>query len=319
MYNLGENFINRDTKKLKSLDKVVFRGNKYRISVLTERLVRLEYNNDGVFNDRETCLVKNRLFEYPDFNVKQDDNYLVIETRYFTLTYIKNSTFSSRSLVAQCNGKKDGWYYGQSEVRNLNSCTVSLDNCLNLPKLEKGLFSLEGIATIDDSSGLRFDENSNFIYDDQKGNIDMYLFIYGKDFGLCLMDFYRLSSMPPMIPRYALGNWWSKEEDYRDIDILNLIERFEVNKIPLSVFLLDNGWAKRDLSKFPNIKTGFSFNTELIPNPVDLINKIHAKNIKIGLKINPQFGFYPFEDNYETARKYLEANRNGVINFDPLN
>ena len=51
MYNLGENFINRDTKKLKSLDKVVFRGNKYRISVLTERLVRLEYNNDGVFKE----------------------------------------------------------------------------------------------------------------------------------------------------------------------------------------------------------------------------------------------------------------------------
>ena len=40
----------------------VIQGENYRISVLTESLVRLEYSEDGVFEDGQTQVVQNRDF-----------------------------------------------------------------------------------------------------------------------------------------------------------------------------------------------------------------------------------------------------------------
>ena len=45
-------------------------GSDYRITVLTDRLIRLEYQKDGLFEDRLTSTVVNRVFpEVPVFTV----------------------------------------------------------------------------------------------------------------------------------------------------------------------------------------------------------------------------------------------------------
>ena len=48
MYNLGPQF-RIDQEKLKVNEKCVFTGNKYRIEVLSERLIRIEYSETGKF------------------------------------------------------------------------------------------------------------------------------------------------------------------------------------------------------------------------------------------------------------------------------
>ena len=315
MYNLGEHFKNNNKDGLMANESCVFRGNNYRITVLTERLIRLEYDSGGVFNNYETALVKNRKFEMPDFNKKEDNNFLIIETRYFHLSYLKNTMFSSKSLTAQYNDSKIGWYYGNKEVRNLKSCNVSLDYLKSKPELLNGLFAEDGIATIDDSNSMCFDEGSNVILKDTniKNHIDLYLFIYGKDFGLCLGDYFHLTGYPPMIPRYALGNWWSREYRYSDEEVLRLIDKFTRKNIPISIFLLDNGWEIIDENK----KNGFTFNQQLFPNPVEFIKKVHERGKKIGLKINPQYGFGPNEQYYDEVKKYLSPDKNGIIPFNP--
>ena len=50
-----------------SAKKATFKGNNYRITVLTERLVRLEYSEAGLFFDGLTENVINRKFPIPDF------------------------------------------------------------------------------------------------------------------------------------------------------------------------------------------------------------------------------------------------------------
>ena len=316
MYKLGEHFFNSKMGNLSSLEDAIIRNSTYRITVLTERLVRLEYSSDGMFNNYETSIVKNRRFSVPDFSIQEDEGLLTIQTSYFNLTYVKNSVFSSRNLQVRDENKKVIWYYGQKEVRNFNSTAMSLDNAIKMPPLEKGLFSIDGVATIDDTNSLRFDENRNVVTGDTpKDYIDIYLFIYKKDFALCLKDFFELTGYPRMIPRYALGNWWSKECRYTEKEVFEKIEKFKQRDIPLSVFLLDNGWSKRD-NKYPKIKNGFSFDTALFKNPTDFVNKVHETGVKLGVKINPQYGFYPFEDNYQIAAKYLPANKDGSLVFD---
>ena len=315
MYKLGEQFTNNSVESLTSKESAVIRSSTYRISVLSERLIRLEYSDNGVFNNYETAIVKNRRFDVPEYTKQEDDTILKIDTMYFTLTYLKRAPFNSRTIKARCKNRSDEWYYGQKEVKNFNSASISLDNMTKMPELEKGLFSLNGIATIDDSNALCFDEERNVIkLDKPKGYVDIYLFIYDKDFALCLKDFYTLTGYPQMIPRYAHGNWWSKECEYKDSDILEKISKFKMQGIPLSVFLLDNGWSKID-SKYPHNTNGFSFNEKLYPNPAEFVKEVHDNDIKLGLKINPQYGIYPSENSFSYVSKYLPINKNGYVDF----
>ena len=316
MYKLGDHFYNNNIGDLSTREDAIIRNSTYRISVLTERLIRLEYSSNGMFNNYETSIVKNRRFDIPEFSKQEDEGILTIETRYFKLFYIKNASFSGKSLQVRDENKKTIWYYGQKEVRNLNSTAMSLDNATKMPELEKGLFSIDGIATINDTYSLRFDENRNVVTGDTpKDYIDIYLFVYKKDFALCLKDYYKLTGYPRMIPRYVLGNWWSKECDYTEKEVYEKIEKFKMRGIPLSVFLLDNGWSKKD-SKYPDIKGGFSFNPLLYKNPMEFIKNVHEKGVKLGLKINPQYGFYPFEENFAIASKYLPRKKDGGLLFD---
>ena len=316
MYKLGDQFTNNHMDNLLAENSAIIKSNSYRITILSDRLVRLEYSSNGIFNNYETTIVKNRKFPVPDYTKQENDNILQIDTRYFSLYYFKNSPFNSRSIKAKCKNGEE-WYYGQKEVKNFNSTAMSLDNTTKLPELEKGLFAPTGIATIDDTNSMCFDENRNLVSLDRgKDYVDLYLFIYDKDFALCLKDYYTLTGYPAMIPRYALGNWWSKECDYKDYEVLAKIDRFRMHNIPISVFVLDNGWSKKD-SKYPNIVNGFSFNEEFYKNPQEFINEVHKKDIKLGLKINPKYGFYPFENNFQYVSQYLPLNKNGYADFSP--
>ena len=102
MYKLGDQFTNKNVGNLVSDEKAVIRTNTYRITILSERLVRLEYSDNGVFNNYETIVVKNRRFPLPDFTKQEDDNILKIDTHYFTLTYVKRTAFNGRTLRAKC-------------------------------------------------------------------------------------------------------------------------------------------------------------------------------------------------------------------------
>ena len=86
MYKLGEQF-EVSYEHAKANPKNVIVGQKYRITVMTERLVRLEYNENGIFEDRPTQLVWNRDLGAVNFKIKQDSKYLEITTKYFCLTY----------------------------------------------------------------------------------------------------------------------------------------------------------------------------------------------------------------------------------------
>ena len=123
MYDLGISF-KVDIKKSKTPSAHVYRGSKYRISILSDSLVRLEYSENGLFEDRPTELVLNRNFESPMFSVKEDKKYIEVKTTYFTLSYIKNSHFKGNILNPSSNlrievfNSDKVWYYNHPEVRN---------------------------------------------------------------------------------------------------------------------------------------------------------------------------------------------------------
>ena len=322
MYDLGEQF-NMDLEKAKANPKCVFRGAKYRITVLTDRLIRLEYQKDGQFVDQPSELAWYRNFEKPYFLVKEDSRYLEIKSKYFKLSYVKNQPFQGSKINTMANLKVELlntdriWYYGHPEVRNYGSPGFSLDDTKGKVPLSKGLYSSDGFATIDDSQSRIFNALGN-LEDRPEGSVDIYLFMYLKDFAACLKDYFMLTGYPALIPRYALGNWWSRNVPYHDLELKNLIAEFEREEIPLSVLALNEDWHLRTSGKKENLKTGYTWNKELFKSPKDMIRYLHSKGIRLGLNINPLEGIYPMEGNYQQFIKYVTPNSDGVVPFNTV-
>ena len=325
VYDLGPSF-HININELKSKENSICLGEKFRFTVLTERLIRLEYSETGTFNDLATQLVSFRDFDVPKFEKKEDGNYLQIQTSYFNLFYSKNQPLKGSSLRPEQNLRisttdgKSNWYYGNPEVRNYygNNISTETKEKERNKKENRGLYSLDGFVSFDDSDSLRINAYGT-IENPIKGNLDVYVFIYGKDFGLCVQDYFKLTGMPALIPRYALGNWWCRDLPYKDDDIKEVLNNFEKNDIPLSVLLLDKDWHIRNTDKYKNIDSSFKFNTELIKNPKELVDSIHNKGIRVGLEVNPKDGIYPFDERYEQIKTFLGSTTNSIIELDPLN
>ena len=62
--------------KILSNEKII--GDKYRLTVLTPSLIRLEYSEEGNFVDEQTQVVLNRDFPVFEFDVDETPEYLKI-------------------------------------------------------------------------------------------------------------------------------------------------------------------------------------------------------------------------------------------------
>ena len=70
---------------------------------------------------------------------------------------------------------------------------------VNTPKaLKRGLYSLEGFASIDDSNSLLFNPDGT-LENREKGSFDIYVFMYKDDFELAMKDYFHLTGNPELI------------------------------------------------------------------------------------------------------------------------
>ena len=305
MANLCSYFV-ENQKKLIPQSKCIIKGKTYRFSILTPRLIRIEYNSKGHFEDRATSLVVNRCFPEAKFNVNVDELSLTITTEYFTLTYVKESPLTASTIRMLLNGTMKEWTPGYKDIRNLGGLAYSLDKLDNKFKLDKGLYSLDGFVVLDDSKNLVID---NEIFLPREDNADLYIFAYKSDLGLCLQDYFNLTGYPPMIPRYALGCWWYKNDVYNMYTIDDIIKKFSDNKIPISVFLLGDKWHN-------NIENYF-YSKELF-DITNLNNYFQSKKQKFGLTINQTLPINNTDPLYNEVVKYLPTNNN-IVSLVPLN
>ena len=80
MASLSTYFIN-DMNNLAADKNSVILGKKFRFTILTERLIRLEYSEQGIFEDRATSLVVNRKFSVPEFFVTHSETLMEVKTK----------------------------------------------------------------------------------------------------------------------------------------------------------------------------------------------------------------------------------------------
>lgn len=312
MNTIGGYFLNKNDDGI-GLKENIIKGEKYRFTILTERLIRLEYNSKGVFEDRTTQRVIKRNFPKVDYQITQTETLLQIVTPYFTLDYVKEKNFIGGNLAPgsnlriTLNGTDRIWNYNHPEARNFGGITYSLDNFSGTLKLEKGLYSTDGFACLDDSDSFVLDGDS-FVNRSEPG-LDIYVFMYKKDFGLCLQDYYNLTGYPMLIPRYALGTWWYKNYKYTGNSLDNLFLKFEEENVPLSAIMLSDDWHLAD--------------DPLVFDEANLSGQLYEEisnrhNIKTGLTINPSIKAKANTYTYQNIVSNLGVLKNQEYSFLPL-
>ena len=210
----------------------VIEGENYRISVLTESLVRLEYSEDGVFEDGQTQVVQHRDFGPVACEVVETEEVFDLHTEHLHLHFEKGP-FAPDRLYIELKGQYavygSRWHYGD-QPETLKGTSRTLDEVDGAMELQDGILSKAGYALLDDSA--------SYLYDDESGfrarpypEVDLYFFGYGRDYLGALKDFYHLTGQPPLLPRYALGNWWSRYWPYTSQEYTDLMDRFKAEGV----------------------------------------------------------------------------------------
>lgn len=297
-------------------------GSCYRFSVLTPKLIRMEYDPDGVFEDRPTQLAINRLFPKVKFEIYETEEYLEIITDYLNVCYYKGP-FTVHSLQvkvrSECCGIYCTWRFSEPVTEGLGGTARTLDQADGEIPLEPGIQSrIGGFGVLDDRQSAIILQDSSLL-SRKSGIEDLYFFGYGFAYKECLYDFFRLSGFTPLLPRYALGNWWSRFHAYTDQEYLELVERFRKKHIPLSVAVLDIDWHIRDIdNRCGKGWTGFTWNRNLFNDPEDFLAKLHDLGLRTTLNLHPAEGIQPHESMYARVAKEMgrDPNKQQPIQFD---
>ncbi len=283
-------------------------GKNYRITVLTSQLLRLEYSPDKVFEDRATQLALRREFDVPEFEVFDNADLLELHTEHLHLRYDRGP-FSPSGMSVQVKGNVSNyhsiWRYDTAPdsfaglPSNLKGTARTLDGVDGPVPLADGLMSMHGYSHIDDSHTLALGEDG-WVAPRREGNIDLYVLAHGHDYRAALADFYALSGPQPMLPRYAMGNWWSRYHPYSEGSYKELVRRFETDDLPFSVAVIDMDWHRvHDVDpKYGSGWTGYTWNRELFPDPEGFLGWLHERGLQVSLNDHPADGVRAFEDNY---------------------
>lgn len=298
----------------KAKKKQIFIGECYRITVLTPRLIRLEQPTDGEYTDLPSQTVWFRNFEPVDFEVKEQDNKVFVKTAEIQLTVNKKS-LTPLNITFLDSGENISF----KNNKNFKGTCRTLDMTRGKTKLDDGLITEKGIYVLDDSNSFLIDENGKFKARSGKGK-DIYIFAYGKDYRRTISDFYKISGNTPLIPRYALGVWWSRYHRYTQKEYLDLMDSFRKENVPLTVATVDMDWHWTDLNKQFGTKyphrlapypitggwTGYSWNTDLFPDYKLFLRTLKENNLHVTLNLHPADGVRYFETAYKPMAKALD-------------
>lgn len=296
---------------------VVIEGSA-RFTLLTARLVRMEWAADGRFEDHASLVFVNRRLPVPDFKTTREGGWLVLRTGQLTVRYKPEAgEFSSANLRAEfdLNGRTVTWVPGMEDKGNLQGTIRTLDGVRGSTPLGAGLISRDGWVVVDDSERPLFDNSDwPWVMERPPGKRqDLYLFAYGHDYKQALYDYTLVAGKIPLPPRFVFGTWWSRYWAYTDTEFEELVRGFQEHDIPLDVLVIDMDWHptfgvkwwenKKDQSGHTLGWTGYTWNRTYFPDPPKFLDWVHRQGLKTTLNMHPASGVQPHEEQYpEMAR-----------------
>jgi len=300
----------------------VVTGPNVRFTVLTARLIRLEYSRTATFEDRASQAFWYRRQPAPAFQTTQTATQIEIETAALRLVYrITEAGFAADTLAIVLKETGVTWRFGDRDHHNLRGTARTLDGADGEIPLEPGLMSRSGWSVVDDSHSLVFDADGWLAQRPAAKDADyrdLYFFGYGRDYIGCLKEYAQVSGRVPLPPRYALGNWWSRYWAYRQDELRDLMVEFREKQVPLSVCIIDMDWHITETGNASSGWTGYTWNRDLWPDPDGFIAWLHAQGLRTAMNLHPADGIWPHEAQYAAMARWMgqDPAKQAPVHFD---
>jgi alpha-glucosidase (family GH31 glycosyl hydrolase) len=300
---------------------IIRRGNA-RFTVLTSRMIRIEYDTAGKFENRASQAFWYRKQPAPKFSHSNEPGKkLMIQTDDLELAY-SDGPFAPETLSVLVKETKVTWKYGDTDQKNLGGTARTLDGINGAIPIGKGLISRDGWSIVDDSRSLVFDEDCWLV--DRKARtdiLDLYFLGYGHDYNGCMAEYERIAGKVPMLPRWALGNWWSRYWEYTQEELTGLMDDFQRHEVPLGVCIIDMDWHITKTGNKSSGWTGYTWNRDLFRDPEEQLKFLHSKGLKVALNLHPADGVHPHEEMYaKMARRMgIDPGTEEPVEFDIAN
>ena len=296
-----------DFKAARAQPSAVVVAGRARFTILSPTLVRIEWAEDGRFEDRPTLFALRRKHRPPKFTTTERRGRLIIETDALTLSYRPSSApLSPRNLEIHVHSVDTTWQPGLAGEQNLGGPYRSLDGCDRPWPRFPGLASRDGWYVVDDSaSPVLVGGKQPWIAERPAGKrVDWYFFGAGHDYYRALSDLFLVSGPVPMPPRCMFGSWYSRYWPYRDADYGQIVEDYVTHGLPLDVMVLDMDWHRAGW-------TGYSWNHELLPHPRELLEWMADRGLSVTLNLHPADGVHAHEDAYDAFARAMRAPKRG--------
>jgi alpha-glucosidase (family GH31 glycosyl hydrolase) len=293
-----------------------------RFTVLTPRLLRLEWAPGGQFEDHASLVVLNRKLPVPRFRAEREGGVLFLHTDSLVLRYREGSgRFTEQNLQITFGphtqpGVKT-WHPGLADSANLRGTARTLDAAKGAIDLEPGLLSRTGWTVVDDSQRPLLDNGAwPWVMPRPAGERqDWYFFGYGTDYKAVMGDFVKIAGRIPIPPRFAFGAWWSKYWSYTDTEMMDLVNEFRLHSVPLDVLVVDMDWHLTfDMRWSQNIKdqagqklgwTGYTWDRNFFPDPDGFMRWCEDHGLKTTLNLHPASGIQPHEEQYPAMARSM--------------
>lgn len=290
-----------------------------RVTVLTSRLLRIEWAPDRAFVDQPSLVFLNRRLPVPRFDARVEGDVLTVDTGALVLRYGGSGRpdASNLSIALTVSGTPVTWRPGQADTGNLRGTTRTLDGVKGATSLEPGLVSRDGWALVNDGERPLFDDSEWpwVMPRPATANVDWYFFGHGHDYKAALGDFVKVAGRIPLPPRFAFGAWWSRYWSYTDQEFMQLVRDFEAHDVPLDVLVIDMDWhltfdlrwsdTRRDQAGHRLGWTGYTWNRALFPDPPGFLAWCEARGLKTPLNLHPASGVQPHEAAYPAMARAM--------------
>lgn len=304
-----------------SSGNVAYQDGQVRFTVITDGVIRLEWEPEGRFTDLASFVASERDYPEVDYKVKTSGKKVRIQTQKMTLEYKTGSgKFNAGNLVIKANDGFFTWKPGMKQKHNLKGTFRTLDgldgdvqtqNWVSdmkkgeIRQFEDGILSKDGWTLIDESGSYLFDD-SEWAWVKERENKecqDWYFMAYGHDYKSALKDFTVFAGKMPLPPRFTFGYWWSRYWAYSDKEMRTLVDKFHAYDIPLDVLVVDMDWHYTDEGR--GGWTGWTWNKSIFPNPGKFMDYLKDEGLKVTLNLHPADGFDHWEECYPALAKSL--------------
>ena len=133
-------------------------------------------------------------------------------------------------------------------------------------------------------------------------------FIAGEDFDEVISGYRTLTGKAPVMPKWAMGYWQSRERYKTSTEMIEALEGFRKRNIPIDNIVMD--WSHWEEDAWGS----HEFDLSRFPDPKGMVDSIHAMNGRMMISVWPKF--YVNTEHYkefdEKGWMYTKAYEDGI-------